>query len=387
VAVKVLMEEVRRNPDLLRTFRRGVRSMRILRDHDVAGMVAYREASEIPAFVVMDWVDGPNLTQAREGNLINAWDDLLKVGSELARIVRSAHALPERVLHRDIRPSNVMLSDFYTEPHDWSVVVLDFDLSWHRGAYEQSVLHTTSAGFLAPEQIRQVKGASTRHAAVDAFGIGMTLYYLCSGVEPLSGQHRHAEWEEQVRRACEKFCRIEWRSIPARMARMILAATQDEQASRWDLAEIVGELTQLRIAAEDPEAVSATELLVEELAANCVVMEPYEWDPDRLCARRKQRTGLNIEISADVKEHLVRLVMSWQSAGEQDRGNVGKYIVAGSTQAIDQLSAGGWRSVGRQVDRSSVHFEAELPAEALKGSIRDVAERVDKATQRLRFHR
>jgi len=67
VAVKVLLEEVRGDPDLLRTFRRGVRSMRILRDRKVPGMVAYLEASEIPAFVAMEWIEGPNLAEAREG--------------------------------------------------------------------------------------------------------------------------------------------------------------------------------------------------------------------------------------------------------------------------------------------------------------------------------
>ncbi|HEX5713689.1 MAG TPA: SIR2 family protein [Solirubrobacterales bacterium] len=387
VAVKVLLEEVRRDPGLLRTFRRGVHSMRILRGHDVSGMVAYLEASEIPAFVVMEWIDGPNLTQAREGNMIGGWEDLLKIGSELALIIRSAHILPERVLHRDIRPSNVMLSGFYGQPNEWEVVVLDFDLSWHRGAYEQSVLHTTSGGFLAPEQIRHVKDASTRNAAVDAFGIGMTLYYLCSGEEPLSGQHRNVGWEEQVRTACAKFSRTEWKSIPVRIARLILAATQDEQASRWDLAEIAGELTRLRAAAEDPGGVTATELLAEELAANCEGMQPYDWDPDRLCARHEQQTGLKIEIAADIKEQRVRLSVSWQRTGAEDRTNVGKYIVTASKAMDDQLKAGGWKT-SRSVDRSSMHFEAALEADVLRGDIATVAERVDAATEGiLRFNR
>lgn len=385
VAVKVLLEEVRRNPSLLRTFRRGVKSMRILKSHDVAGMVAYLEASEIPAFVVMEWIDGPNLAQARDGNMIDSWADFLKVGSDLARIIRSAHILPERVLHRDIRPSNVMLSGFYESRTDWEVVVLDFDLSWHRGAYEQSVLHTTSAGFLAPEQIRKIENASTRNAAVDAFGIGMTLYYLCSGVEPLPGQHRNVGWEDEVVAACHKFSPTEWSSLPGRVARLILSATQDEQSSRWDIAEILGELTQLRRAAEEPREVDATELLAEELATTCETMQPYHWDTDRLAALHEQPTGLRVEISADLKEHMIFLDVSWKRTGAEERANLGKYIVGNVTTMTEQLRAGGWKTVEDSAARDWMHFRAKLDRERLRDNVTAVAARVDAATQGMRF--
>jgi eukaryotic-like serine/threonine-protein kinase len=384
VAVKVLLEEVRRNPGLLRTFRRGVKSMRILRSHDVAGMVAYLEASEIPAFVVMEWIEGPNLAQAREGGMIDSWADFLKIGSDLARIIRSAHVLPERVLHRDIRPSNVMLRGFWQSPPDWEVVVLDFDLSWHRGAYEQSVLHTTSAGFLAPEQIRKIENASTRNAAVDAFGIGMTLYYLCSGVEPFSGQHRNAGWEDEVFTACHKFASSEWKSLPRRVARLILSATRDEQSSRWDIAELLGELTQLRSAAEEPSGVDATELLAEELAANCEAMQPYNWDADRVAALHEQPTGLRIEIAADLKEHLICLDVSWKRTGAEERANLGKYIVGKVKTMTEQLQAGGWKTE-HSAERASMRIQAKLSADHLRDNVAAVAARVDAATQGMRF--
>ena len=74
VAIKVLLEDVRRDPDLLGSFRRGVRSMRYLRSRGVEGMVSYQEASEIPALVVMDWVDGPTLSEACEARQIDDWE-------------------------------------------------------------------------------------------------------------------------------------------------------------------------------------------------------------------------------------------------------------------------------------------------------------------------
>lgn len=101
VAVKILLDEVRQDTQALQSFRRGVYSMRILQTRDVAGMASYLDASEIPAFVVMDWIEGPNLAEAKAAKKIADWDTLLPIAVSLARIIRSAHMLPERVLHQD----------------------------------------------------------------------------------------------------------------------------------------------------------------------------------------------------------------------------------------------------------------------------------------------
>src|SRR5205823_10610038 len=131
VAVKILNEQVRRDNDMLQSFRRGVRSMRLLSKAGVEGMVPYHEASEIPAFVVMDWIDGPTLRQSVDARHFETWPDILRIGCDLSAILRRAHGLPDRVLHRDVRPDNIMLEHYYVAPDEWRVVVLDFDLSWH----------------------------------------------------------------------------------------------------------------------------------------------------------------------------------------------------------------------------------------------------------------
>ena len=203
VAVKVLHEGIRRNSDLFQAFRRGVRSMQILRNSQVDGMIPYRKTFEIPACVVMDWVDGPNLDDAVSAKYINDWELVLRVGFDIADIVRRGHVLPERVLHRDLRPSNVMLRGFYSNPDEWDVVVLDFDLSWHRGALERSVIHgSTTFGYLAPEQIHEIDGVSTRHAAVDSFGIGMVLFFMLSGRNPVPGRTQTCRLAGDTEQCC-----------------------------------------------------------------------------------------------------------------------------------------------------------------------------------------
>jgi hypothetical protein len=384
VAVKVLLEEIRRDPALLRSFRRGVRSMRILLERGVDGMVAYLAASEIPAFVVMEWIDGPNLGEATRAGYLREWPDLLKASVQLAQTVRRAHTLPERVLHRDLRPSNVMLSGYYQDPTDWNVVVLDFDLSWHRGAFEQSVVHTSAAGYLAPEQMQPIKSVSTRHAAVDSFGLGMTLLYLCGGKDPVPGEHLHKDWEDEVRKACGSIIGSSWKSVAERFSRLIIASTRDAQAARWDMAEITGELERLAEAISRPGDVLSAELLAEEVSARCDVMHGYEWDADKVRAVRSMPTGMTVAIATELESQKIWLQIEWNSTGMEERGNLGKYITAASKTAADQLRAFGWEEVGEEVEPRTVRVEAKLAAGHVVGRLDEIAGSIDEATGKLR---
>ena len=247
-------------------------------------MVAYREASEIPAFVVMDWVDGPTLSQALEARQIDDWHSILKIAIEMTSVIRRAHAIPERVLHRDLRPSNIMFDGFYSRPDDWRVVVLDFDLSWHTGAHEKSVVYGTLTGYLAPEQMQVTPGVSTRHAAVDSFGAGMTLYYLISGTDPMPAQHRHRDWANIVMEAATRRAEEEWVSLANRYARLVIRATQDSQAERWDMAQINDELGPTAgCAGISPKRLCRRSFLPRRLRRDAV--ETTKWDDEAASSR------------------------------------------------------------------------------------------------------
>ena len=384
VAIKVLLEEIRRDPLLLGSFRRGVRSMRFLMNRGVAGMVAYKEASEIPAFVVMDWVDGPTLSEARHARLIVDWASILKIGLQMTEVIRHAHAIPERVLHRDIRPTNIMLEGFYNGPDEWRVVVLDFDLSWHLGALEQSIIRGAVAGYLAPEQIQKNPNASTRHAAVDSFGVGMTLYFMITGMDPLPTQHRHLDWGETVQAASLGRGSTSWKSLPYRFSRLIIKATEHSQAERWDMTQIKDELERLNEAFLHPSKVVSADLLAEEIAARC--NRDYKWNDDLAAAVIRLVSGLVITITGNESERLVVVNLNWGTSGRQERRKVVKWMVPAMHRCVEMLREHGWQIRAQNIQPpQSMVLEATLYVSLVAGKLAEQANVVSRVSEELNF--
>jgi len=381
VAIKLLKEDVRRKPELLKSFRRGVASMRILAEHGVEGMVEYKEASEIPTFVVMEFIQGPDLRKAVEVGYISDWSTVMRVAVDLAHIIRRAHLLPERVLHRDLRPSNIMLKDYYLDPDDYTVVVLDFDLSWHRGAIEDSIItDSTLNGYLAPEQVEHMPSAYTRNALVDSFGMGMTLFFLRTGLHPQLLQHRYSNWGEYVHANIEKYDCPTWASLPRRYARLIEFCTRDKQAERWDMSRIEDELERLQKALVHPEAVQSAELWADELAARVEgrlgTGKTYIWDQDRGVAVFSFASGVELRVSGDEVGQQVRAWVTWTSRGDQEHRRIGKYLPTKCERALAGLRRGGWRLSDSKRSMDMVRYEAVM-------SVGMIRTRIDQATAAL----
>ena len=317
-------------------------------------------------------------------SIINDWEIILKIGFQMTDIISRAHAIPERVLHRDIRPSNIMLEGFYIGSSSWRVVVLDFDLSWHLGALEQSVVHGPVFGYLAPEQIEDRLGVSTRHAAVDSFGVGMTLYFMISGKDPIPEQHLHRNWAQTVLDASQSRDSSTWHSLPYRYSRLVTKATQDNQSDRWDLAQIRDEIERLMDAQRFPNKVVSAELLAEEIAAR--TGRKYRWDDESGTAIMELVSGLVISISGDESKRQVIANLNWSNSGRQERKKVGKWMAPAANRCKKTLRSSGWTIRTSNIQAfQSVVIEATLPISRAADSISNQATVISKITEELNF--
>lgn len=381
VAIKLLREAIRNDPNHLQSFRRGVRSMRILSQANIPGVVRYHEEFEIPAIAVMDLVPGHTLHDAIQRRALD-WRTSLDIAIRLATIVRQSHQLPSRVLHRDLRPKNIMVKQKWEGDEDWEIVVLDFDLSYHKDAQEKSVAIESYSGFLAPEQVDSNSRYSSRNALVDSYGLGMTLYFIRTRQEPSFNQPAQSGWMKHLGDLAERHKCKEWASLPQRYFRLIQNCTLIEQPERWDMVEIENELLRLRKAFTDPQKMESAELLAEEVAARAF-STIYEWDSDQLAAVRKVTEDTKILVRGYETARCVSLEASWVQTGKHHRGDTKTWTNETGAKAATLLNRAGWSIRSNRQSANELRAEAEIPVEVLRERLRDAAEAVSRVSDAL----
>jgi eukaryotic-like serine/threonine-protein kinase len=174
VAIKVLHEGLAGDPDILERFRReAVAAARLT--HPNVVRVFDTGIDDGVCFIVMELFEGTTLEdRLRDGGPLPP----AEAARMLSGILRGlAHAHREGVVHRDVKPGNVLLD------RDGHVKVTDFGIA--KAAFATSDLTTTgdllgTARYLAPEQ---VAGGSVDHRA-DLYACGIVLYECLTGRTP-----------------------------------------------------------------------------------------------------------------------------------------------------------------------------------------------------------
>jgi serine/threonine protein kinase len=158
---------------------------------------------------------------------------LARLGALAARALAAAHTHPQKFIHRDVKPRNVMV-DLHGQ-----LYVMDFGLTRALDADGQS---TTQAGlirgtpwYMSPEQ---ALGDKLDHRT-DIFSLGVTLYELATqGLGPYTAdRHNTAAVLDQVRRGDHLPLRLLAPEIPPRLGRVIERAMQRSPRRRYQSAE------------------------------------------------------------------------------------------------------------------------------------------------------
>lgn len=128
-------------------------------------------------YIVMELVDGITLKQYMKKTGVLRTDEVLNFSIQIAKAL--AHAHSKGIIHRDIKPQNVMLLK------DGLIKVADFGIAALQNDIEESTNETVgSVHYIAPEQAR---GAAA-DARSDIYSLGIVMYEMMTGRLPYEGK-------------------------------------------------------------------------------------------------------------------------------------------------------------------------------------------------------
>ena len=175
VALKVLVEELAADDRATRRFVREARATARLAHPNVARVYDFGRDGGVP-FLVMELLEGETLAaRLASGPLPPA--EAARVAAAVADALDAAHR--RGIVHRDVKPNNVMLT------RDGEVKVLDFGIA----AAADETHSTTGSGmyataaYVAPERV----AGEPATPASDLYSLGAVLYELLCGRPPFTG--------------------------------------------------------------------------------------------------------------------------------------------------------------------------------------------------------
>ncbi|MCT4355618.1 serine/threonine-protein kinase [Streptomyces sp. Je 1-79] len=226
VAVKTVRRDVANEPAFRDRFRREIKVAGLVRSVYAAAPEGGDADAEVP-WLATAYVPGPSLSQAvRRGGALPV-ATVRELGAGIARALADLHAAG--VLHRDLKPGNVMLS--VDGPR-----LIDFGIARSNGATTMTAtgMMVGTPSFMSPEHVagaRHVTGAS------DVFCLGSLLCYAATGEDPF-GDGPLAAVLYRVSRAEADLSRVpdELRTVIAACLRLAPA----ERPSPAELVELLG---------------------------------------------------------------------------------------------------------------------------------------------------
>ena len=175
VAVKIMKEETFSDPLNIARFQREARACAALRHNNIVEIYDIDEYKGKP-YIVMEYVESKSLKDLliTRGTFspLEACDIIYQLADALM------HAHEHGVVHRDIKPQNVMMQ------YDGGVKLLDFGIATINDApnITQKDMVVGSVHYMAPEVLKG-KGASPKS---DIYALGITFFELLAGKQPFN---------------------------------------------------------------------------------------------------------------------------------------------------------------------------------------------------------
>ena len=222
VAVKILRGDLATDEKFVRRFQREAMNASSLTHPNIVEMYDVGEDNG-NYFIVMEYVDGKTLKSLikKRGKL--TLPEVIDIMLQLTSAIACAH--DSYIIHRDIKPQNVMILD------DGRVKITDFGIAIASNATELTQTNSVmgSVHYLPPEQANG-KGATIKS---DIYSLGILMYELLVGRVPFKGENAVEIALKQLKEPIPSVCK-EDDSIPQSIENIILKACAKNPKNRYD---------------------------------------------------------------------------------------------------------------------------------------------------------
>ncbi len=223
VAVKIMREEMAEDEEFRRRFCAESHAVAMLSNPNIVSVYDVSHSDE-REYIVMELISGITLKQYIDKKGALDWKEVVHFSKQITRALSHAH---ERgIIHRDIKPQNIMLL------RDGTLKVADFGIAaLENEVYENNGQTIGSIHYIAPEQAR----GNSPDARSDIYSLGVVMYEMLTGKLPYTGNTlaeiavKHMNAKPEPPRSIQP-------SIPDELERITLKAMSADLAGRYQTA-------------------------------------------------------------------------------------------------------------------------------------------------------
>ena len=222
VAVKILRGDLADDEKFVRRFQREAISASSLSHPNIVEMYDVGE-DDGQYYIVMEYVEGKTLKSLIKRRGALTLPEVIDIMLQLTSAVACAH--DSYIIHRDIKPQNVLIKE------DGTVKITDFGIAMALNSNELTQTNSVmgSVHYLPPEQANG-SGATIKS---DIYSLGILMFELLTGNLPFKGENAVEIAIKQMREKIPSVCEIN-PHIPQSVENIILKACAKNPKNRYD---------------------------------------------------------------------------------------------------------------------------------------------------------
>ena len=236
VAIKILKDEFLDNEDFIRRFKNESKAIAVL-NHPNIVRVYDVSFGDMIQYIVMEYIDGITLKEYIDMQKVLDWKETVHLTTQILKALQHAHE--NGIVHRDIKPHNIMLLQ------DGTIKVTDFGIARFSSNATRTMTEQAigSVHYIAPEQARGEK----TDGKTDIYSVGVMMYEMLTGTLPFDGDSAVSVALMQLQAKAKRPREIN-PDIPEGLEEITMKAMQKDPEDRYHSAvEMLSDIERFRL--------------------------------------------------------------------------------------------------------------------------------------------